>query len=833
MNKSEQYIAHVRKHDKEDTQSLKEHLSGVAALSSEFASKLGLGLPGELIGLLHDLGKYSQQFQNYLKSATNILNPDEDDEFVDSKGLKGKIDHSTSGAQLIWQELSKIDELGQVVGQILALCVASHHSGLIDCLSSDSTNPVSDNFSRRMEKPDAKTHLTEALENVDHEIRERFQAILKNKELTQGIRHIIDRIVKRSPNFILQDPLGLKDIVAQFQIGLMVRLLFSQLVDADRIDSANFEDPSAAYHRRGRHYTEWGKLSTRLEVHLSSLSGQSQINEIRKDISNHCLNAAQRVKGVYTLTVPTGGGKTLASLRFALNHAKNHSLDRIVYVIPFTSIIDQNADVARQILEPDEFPEDKGRIVLEHHSNLGHEVQSWREKLMTENWDAPVIFTTSVQFLEALFGSGTRGARRMHRLANSVIIFDEIQTLPIKCVHIFNNSINFLVEQCGSTVVLCTATQPLLHKVEVKKGSIRLTDKSEIMPDVRTLFDSLKRVEISDKRKPGGWNIEDTASLAINEMKESGSCLVVVNTKKAARELYSNIEGQVSNSIFHLSTSMCPVHRRSVLKNIRHHLDAGNRVLCLSTQLIEAGVDVDFGSVIRYAAGMDSIAQAAGRCNRNGKREIGTVHIVNPADENLKNLEDIRIGLEKAERVLDDFKRDAGRFGGHLLSKEVMDWYYENYFYSRKNEMDYRIEGRGDTILNLLSLNSILVGDYKRAQRKSPTHYLRHSFMAAARAFRAIDAPTQGVIVQYDKAGKDLVAELCGAFELEKQTKLLRQAQQYTVNVFPHEFKKLLGEEAALEVQADSGVYYLSERYYSNEFGLSTIPVSGEEFLNV
>ncbi len=843
---NDQFLAHVRQKPSggweehgldpdENKQSLKKHLEGVAALSEGFASKIDLGKAGELIGLLHDLGKYSQEFQNYFKSAVGLLNPDEDEEFVDAKGLRGKVDHSTAGAQLVWKELSKQGQLGQVVGQILALCIASHHSGLIDCLTSSPTEPVTDGFTRRMGKSEEKAHLEEVQPKADTAILNRFQGILADKELIQSLKNSIHRIVQQAPDRHDTDPS--KSTVAQFQIGLLVRFLFSCLIDGDRIDTADFEKPRAAQHRMRGRYTGWEELIKRLELHLSRFASRYDIDKLRNQISSHCLEAAARKKGIYTLTVPTGGGKTLASLRFALHHARAYGMDRIVYVIPFTSIIDQNADVVREILEPGSHPGDQGRIVLEHHSNLGPEMQGWKQKILTENWDAPVIYTTSVQFLETVFGSGTRSARRLHQLANAVIIFDEIQSLPVKCVHLFSNAVNFLTDQCGSTVVLCTATQPLLDKVDSKKGAIRLAADAEIMPDVHGLFEKLKRVDVKDNRRPGGWDEESVAELALKELKSSGSCLIIVNTKKAARGLYRRLEEHEGSSLYHLSTSMCPVHRREILSKIKGHRGRNENALCVSTQLIEAGVDVDFGSVIRFMAGLDSIAQAAGRCNRNGSRTIGTVHVINPADENLNSLEDIRIGRDKAERVLDDFQLNPGGYDNNILGPKAMAWYYENYFYDRKGEMGYPVSGdlvgRSDTLLNLLSVNSMAVADYMRSQSAPPVNFLRQSFMAAAKAFRVIDAPTQGVIVQYGKEGARLVAELCAAYEVEKQFELLRRAQQFTVNIFPNEFQKLLKLDALHEVQQGTEIYYLDKRYYSKDFGLSTEPVSEQELLYV
>lgn len=820
-------IAHHRESDGE-VQSLEQHLLGVAGMSCLYAKKLNLESQGELIGLLHDLGKYSQAFQAYIKSAVGLLNQDEDEEFVDAAGLKGKIDHSTAGAQLIWQELSKQGQLGQIVGQILSLCIASHHSGLIDCLSSDTNSFGEDVFGRRMNKVNERTHLQEALTKADDSILLRAKALTSKPDMLPAMQAALTKIVRFAP---IKDD---KSTVAQQQFGLLVRFLFSCLIDADRVDSADFENPKAAKLRAHGRYIEWNTLCDRLEKHLVELKPRKSIDYLRCDISSHCQNAASRNKGIYTLTVPTGGGKTLASLRFALHHAKIHKMDRIIYVIPFTSIIDQNAEVVRKILEPN--GTEPGSVVLEHHSNLTPEEQSWRGKILAENWDAPVIYTTSVQLLETLFGAGTRGARRMHQLANAVLIFDEIQTLPVNCVHLFNNAINFLVEQCESTVVLCTATQPLLDQVESKKGALRIPAGNELMPDVRRLFDELKRVEVKNRRQPGGWSNNEIAALALEETRRAGSCLVIVNTKNAAQALYRLCKEQEDILVCHLSTSMCPVHRRAILAEIRECLEKQLPVLCLSTQLIEAGVDVDFGAVIRFTAGLDSIAQAAGRCNRNGLRDIGIVHVVNPKDENLGMLPDIRIGRDKAERVLDEYEGDQAGFGYNRIGLEAMKRYYTYYFFDRQSEMDYPLTaksiGHDDTLLNLLSGNSAAVYEHGRRTGQAPNIYLRQSFMVAAKAFKAIDAPTRGVIVQYGKAGQAIVADLCAAYLPDKEFDLLRRAQQFTVNVFPNALERLEKEGAVQEIQEGTGILYLDYRYYSDEFGLSETPVKNMEVLN-
>lgn len=821
MNIPDQPIAHWRASDS-TPQYLHTHLQNVAAISGTFSKKMKLESSGELIGLLHDLGKYSQEFRDYIHSALGLVNPDEDD-YVDSAALRGKVDHSSAGAQFVWQKLSAKGPLEQRIAQMLALCIASHHSGLIDCLDPDGL----DTFGKRMQKAQEKTHLDEVQSVVDEAVLARAIALINSPLLVTDVRELIQRIAKIE---VQRTPL-------QQQIGLAVRFLFSCLIDADRIDTADFEHKQVREYRPNGDYIPWEVLVERLERHMAGMEPRRPIDFLRQNISQDCLEAAAQGNGIYTLTVPTGGGKTLASLRFALNHARNRKLDRIIYVIPFTSIIDQNAQVVRRILEPDDLPAEQGKVVLEHHSSITPEQQTWREKILCENWDAPVVYTTMVQFLESLFGAGTRGARRMHQLGNAVLIFDEVQTLPINCVHIFNNAINFLAEQCNSTVVLCTATQPLLHEVAPENGAIRLAAKHEIVRNVRQLFEDLKRVEVSDQRKPGGWSYGEIAQLALGELERTGSCLVIVNTKDAARQIFEACSAvDDSKALFHLSTDMCPTHRKEVLQKIRDRLDDGLATLCLSTQLIEAGVDVDFGAVIRSLAGLDSIAQAAGRCNRNGRPEPGIVHLVNPADERLNKLTDIRIGRDHALRVLDDFSKTPERYRDNLLGPEALNDYYRYYFFERQADMAYSVLakdlGHDDTLLNLLSGNDIALTDCQRKAGCVPDRLLNQSFMAAAKAFKAIDAPTQGVIVPYGKKGADLVGRLHAAYDLALEGDLLRAAQQYTVNVFPHILEKLKQVGAIKEIKEGIRVYSLDSRYYSDQFGLATEQVSRMELLN-
>ena len=316
-------LAHWRAADK-TAQDLDVHLTNVGGLSGVFASKIQLGSAGELMGLLHDLGKYSAEFQAYIKSAEGLINPDEDD-YVDAKERKGKVDHSSAGAQYVWQKLFEKSGLGSVMAQFFALCIASHHSGLIDCLDADGE----DNFARRMRKAQEKTHLDEVIGLAEPSILARCAVLAADPALTENFSALVRRIVQHSGTAI----------PAQQQIGLAVRFLFSGLIDADRTDSANFEHKRVSKNTPRGNYRGWPLLISRLEKKLEAMIPELPIDVLRNDISAHCLAAASRERGVYTLSVPTGGGKTLASLRFALHHAEQRQLDRILYVIPFTSII--------------------------------------------------------------------------------------------------------------------------------------------------------------------------------------------------------------------------------------------------------------------------------------------------------------------------------------------------------------------------------------------------------------------------------------------------------------------------------------------------------------
>jgi CRISPR-associated endonuclease/helicase Cas3 len=797
-------IAHV---NAGRVQTVENHLVNTAVLTERYVSEIGVKDIGMLVGLLHDLGKACEDFRNYILSGEDAkgLADVEECERPKGKGFRrGEIDHSTAGAQFIRKKIKGLDQYHECAIQMAELVIVSHHSGLIDCLDGEK-----DRLSDRIDKDSAKTHLDEACRHIEKGLLDEME-----KSMDAGIQSL-STIIKEieSEN---SDP-----EVFAFKLGLLARYILSCLVDADREDARDFEYPCDTEYRHRSEAVSWNDVSETFERYVSEKQPDTPIDCIRADISKQCLKSASGPKGIYTLSVPTGGGKTLSSLRFAIEHLRKHGMKRIFYIIPYTSIIDQNAKRVRDVLDPD-FQQG---IVLENHSNLdphvNEETQKGPQRLSHENWDSPIIFTTMVQLLECIFSSGTRSVRKMHNLANSVIIFDEIQTIPIRMVYMFNEAMNFLHETCGATIVLCTATQPLLASNDLRHR-IGAGFTREIVPDTKELFSRLSRVRFEYVNDGKMMSCEDVSELAVRSASENNSVLVIVNTKRSAKEIHKRVCEQTPGvQAYHLSTNMCPAHRTGVLKSINDRLKKGERIVCVSTQLVEAGVDVDFNTVIRSLAGIDSIVQAAGRCNRNGKQsEKGTTYVVN-LEESLGGLEDISCGREVSKMI---FHRHEGRID--LDSPDVVSEYYEQYFYERKGDMSYKLDD--DSLFSLLSSNPKALGAYRRVNKRHPKSVMHQAFKTAGTAFKVIDQ-MKSVIVPYDggeddskdSGGRKIIADLCSKHLPWEYRDILRRAQRYSVNVYDRQFNKMRGIcEVEIPGEPHSGIYCLAEDQYDKTYGL-------------
>ena len=856
-NARQEFIAHVRASDGAE-QSLYAHLTGTAEIAKTLATKIGLPLSGELTGLVHDLGKYSQAFQTYIRDSIAYdnykdLDLDEDEEaeiLLKGKPKRGSVDHSTAGAihlyQLFWRLTKTIEDKvkqqkiavgqGQLLADILFICVASHHSGMVNVVDKEGYRYLQN----RKQKPEPDSHFQESLTNAtNNDLFSHLDKKLKSATLKEFTNVIASLLVDKSST----------DKQKDFYIGFYTRMLFSCLIDADRSNSIAFEYPSQAYlldYSRPDWQTAIYKVEALYEgfANKAKHSPANPINYQRNIIASTCYETGQKEQGIYTLTVPTGGGKTLASLRFAVQHAKRHNLDRIIYIIPFTSIIEQNAQEVRDILE-EKLADGSyaGDWVLEQHSNLEPDLQTWQSKLIMDNWNAPIVFTTMVQFLESCFGGGTKGVRRLHQLSRAVLIFDEIQTLPINCYYLFCNAINFLTSYVSSTAVLCTATQPVLNNLPIAHNG-SLNSATEIIGNrdqLTELFDTLKRVEIHDHTEQAK-DLDSMTDYISENFDKYASTLVIVNTKIWASQLYQTLaESLPEDGLYHLSTGQCARHRKDLLAQIRARLKQGLPTLVISTQLIEAGVDVSFASVIRFLAGLDSIAQASGRCNRNGERvdensnpTKGQVFIVKPDKESLSKLPTIKLGKEQMENhILPLLSRPENR-DKHLLDPDIMTDFFKVFYTTdfAKQQMAYpvkQMDGKSfgsDTIFGWTSNNSLNPAvDNDNASRLKNGQFpkLWQSFMDAGRAFKAIDAPTKAVIVPYGDEGRELITALYSTqFNDKDFYKLVREVQQYSVNVFPYMFDELQ-QEHAMEQVRDTGIFTLSEKFYDKHMGLNIV----------
>lgn len=687
------------------TQSVLEHLSGTADLCARFSSAFGAEEQGRLAGLAHDIGKYSDAFQLRLSGAAI------------------QVDHATAGA---W-ECAKLEQA------CAAFAVAGHHGGLPDG-GGQGDGPEEPTFFGRMRK--AATDKLEPYAPWQTEL-----------ELPKVSR----------PSFSSQP-----------EEMFFTRMLYSCLVDADFLDTEAFMAGREVERGGGE---DMETLEEKLKAYTAGwFPPKGELNEQRCAILKRCLDQGKaQMPGLFTLTVPTGGGKTIASLAFALRHARTHGLRRVIYVIPYTSIIEQNAQVFRDILGE--------QNVLEHHCGVLYDIadearpENARLARATENWDMPVVVTTAVQFFDSLFARRPSQCRKLHNLAQSVIIFDEAQMMPVPYLRPCVFAIAQLVKRYGASAVLCTATQPSLDGIFQEflrdRPAVELCPRSVFCPEVfrRVIF-----------QRAGKLSWEALAQ----RLNGKGQVLCVVNTRKGAQEIYHLLEPE---GAYHLSTLMYPAHRKAMLKEIRARLEAGLPCRVVSTSLIEAGVDVDFPAVFREEAGLDSILQAAGRCNREGHR---------PAEESVVTI----FQGESAPPPLFEIPVAAGRQA--LLRYDQPDDSAAIPFYFQE-----LLELKGPQALDQKSILTVMERDPM-------------PFREVAERFHLIDSTTKTVYVPLED-GKELVRRLQAG---ERDRSLFRSLGQYSLSVYPAHFQ-LLDQAVALELLEDGAGILTDLTLYSRETGLS------------
>ncbi|WP_106768729.1 CRISPR-associated helicase/endonuclease Cas3 [Paenibacillus faecalis] len=801
------YIAHIRESDGQ-RQSVEEHLLEVRALAESYGEPIGVKHITGLAGMLHDMGKFTEEFKNYILQA--VENPDDPPK-------RGSVDHSTAGGRLLYNlfHTGKIDRFHGILAEIVGNAIISHHSYLKDFLNPE----LESDYLKRVCKNDLK------------EYEESVQRFFKFTISEEEFRQYVDQAASELTEFLAKK----STLSPEKKCMFLTKFVFSALIDADRTNTREFEENLEGYRvdnrvdvqqqqdRKLLFNTYYQRLME--EIHSYAEDSPSPINRLRNQMSEQCERFAIRPSGIFTLSIPTGGGKTLASLRYALKHAEAYNKKRIIYVLPYTTIIEQNAAEVRRILQDDEH-------ILEHHSNVveeesvddeqmdGFMTVQQKLKLAKDNWDSPIIFTTMVQFLNVFFAKGSRNIRRLHHLSEAVIIFDEVQKVPVSCVSLFNEALNFLNTYGQSSIVLCTATQPALDFVEHK---LNVSSDAEMIEDLDAVIAAFKRVEIRDHATDERFNNDKLAAFITDQISETQSVLAILNTKSVVKNLYQQLLTSISGvPIYHLSTSMCAAHRKKKLDEVRNLLKNGQKVICVSTPLIEAGVDVSFECVIRSLAGLDSIAQAAGRCNRHGEYGLRQVYVIDHEEENLSRLKEIQKGKEISQRILIDLQRDASAHGGHLLSVQAMERYFQEFYSTFKLNLDFPIPKLGQSMTNLLFgglKDNQYFEDYKTNNKTRLPLFLANSYQTAAEYFYVIHDLATPVIVPYGEEGEAIIAELNGAERIEDFSRLMRKAQQYTINVFDQELRQL-DKNGGIERILDGQILVLRDGAYHQEFGL-------------
>lgn len=716
-------------------QGLTDHLAAVGQKAAEFASAFSCSEYGACAGLLHDLGKFTEEFQDRLR------------------GSPQRVDHSTWGARIALERYPSL-------GYLLAYAIAGHHAGLANGKGEG-----------------RRTSLEERLAAELPSLHPQWQDELP-----------VPAALSMVSGFKPHQQRGM------FQMAFLVRMLFSCLVDADFLDTEDFYnrvEGRAALRPDASTGPQLADLKAALDLHLAGFRADKPVNQIRAEILQHVRVQAALAPGLFSLTVPTGGGKTLASLAFALDHALRHGQQRVIFVIPFTSIVEQNAAVFRQALG-----HWGDAAVLEHHSAFSDDLRESKEardkvRLAMENWDSPIIVTTAVQFFESLFADRPSKCRKLHNIANSVVILDEAQTMPLKVLRPCVAALDELARNYRSSIVLCTATQPALKAPDVAAGlegfEGGLENVRELAPDPAKLFERLKRVTVKHV-----GSLDDATLLS--QLREREQVLCIVNNRRHARALYQGMSDL--SGAYHLTTLMCAAHRSQVLATAREALKQGQPCRLVSTALIEAGVDVAFPTVYRAEAGLDSIAQAAGRCNREGRwaTEDSEVRIFANANDDWKAPPELSQFAAVTREVLRNHEGDP-------LDPVAIERYFKQLYWQK-----------GDEALDALNLLGML--------KKSKIDSLPMDTLAEQ--FKMIDSVQMPVIVPFDDDARSAIHDLRFVDGLQG---ISRRLQRYLVQVPRHGFEALRKAGAIEAVRPEKwGEQFMvlaNESLYDDDVGLS------------
>lgn len=785
---TEVFPAHIRVDEgqNEHVQTVDKHCRNVARYTRETLTPLCLPCTGELAGLLHDAGKFCHAFADYIRRAAR-------GEAVH----RGSVNHTFAGVRLLLERY--FDPAGNpyrnMACEILAFATGSHH-GQFDCIDPDGK----DGFLHRLEK-----------EGISYpEAKKNYLSLCADTQKLDKLFEESVEEIKRAVDACKSAAKSMEELL--FVLSLLSRLVLSALVDADRRDTAEFmhamDFPQPPRDMR----PVWQESLRRMEKKLLEFGNEKPIDQARRAISEQCRAFAKREGGVYRLWVPTGSGKTLAGLRAALAFAAGHGSTRLFFAIPLLSVLEQNSNIIRKHLQDDS-------LILEHHSNVLH-IKNARDELdenelLCENWRSPVVITTLVQFLNTLFDGSPSCVRRMNALIGSVIILDEVQSVPRRMLSLFNLALNFLSKVCGATVILCSATQPCLEEVS---HPVSLAANPDLVSYDPALWQPFLRTEIIDRCKPDGYTAGELAGFALEELDRFGSVLIICNKKEQARSLYQELR-TADAKVFHLSTAMCMAHRIDAMKQINALLTDKARVICVATQLVEAGVDFSFGCVMRACAGMDNILQAAGRCNRHGEfGRICPVYIINFQGEKLGFLREIGESQTATAELLSSFAKDREAFDGSLQSERSIQYYYRRLFGAMPRQaQDYSVPELGSTLYEMLSHNSA----FRSKGQRAVSHTICQAFRSAGDSFQVFDQESTDVLVPYGE-GKTLIEKLGSErarYDLYYRKQLLEQSKPYCAALFSYQLRQL-GEGHGLKPLCGDAILSVLPEFYSPDTGI-------------
>ena len=779
------YKAHI---NMDRVQSCKEHCLNTAYYSGQCLESVGLKNTGYLCGLLHDAGKCTDEFNAYIEAASKGENV-----------RKGSVIHTFAGLRMVMLRYHGVcnpkigtDGFDNLTAELISIAIGSHH-GQFDIYNSEPESGFEHRFKKQPE------YDRTAAEHFYNECFSQSEVDVFFKKAKDEISNLYFKIA----NNLSKDS---EEVL--FYLGVLERLVLSALIEGDRRDTAEFMSGKAISTLNVTDNT-WKSIHSNLMSLLDSFPSKTNIQLARRELSDYCERFADNPCGVYRLNLPTGGGKTLSSLRYALAHAKKYHKKRIIFAVPLLSILDQNAKVIREAVGDES-------LILEHHSNVVRDdfspEECTRQEMMVDTWDSPIIITTLVQLLNTMFDGKTSSIRRFHSLSDSVIVIDEVQSVPMKMLSLFNLTVNFLSKICNTTFLLCSATQPLFEELKCHK---MIVNKQEAIPisEVRKYKEIFKRTEVQNL---GDMNSEEIIEQIRAYYQAYGSVLIVCNTKKEACELFK-MSKDITDNCIHLSTAMCMAHRRKRIDEMTGLLKNGDQLICVSTQLIEAGVDVSFGAVIRLAAGIDSITQAAGRANRNGESEtFAPVGIVYKKGEDLSRLEEIQRSKDVTGELISEYKKNPDSFDNDLISTASVNFYYRTLFSRIGN-----IEGYTDYCTDRMNLFDLLSINSKYIPDKEMVYTMPQAFKTAGDTFEVFDNSQTSLMVPYGD-GKNVINSILSdrfSVDLSWAKKILHEAKEYTVSLYDYQVKKL-NENGAIGSDKDKTILMLNPDYYDEDLGV-------------